>query len=136
MRFISFDCNLNETQEETRKESIELFNNSKHSIKIIAGNLNNPFYRNREVRNALKAAAERGVSVEIAGTNTLKIPKVKVWTLKEPAKRHMMSIDGKHTRIEQKHPPGAKMTPAIICKNASFLARDIDSKFNDLVAHK
>lgn len=147
MRLISFDCNLNQTQEDTRKESIELFNKSKRSIRIIAGNLDNPFYTNAEVRTALADAAKRGVCVEIAGflpkatggkatIKPLKIPEVKVWTLRQPAIRHMMSIDGKHARIEQKHRPGAKMTPAIICKNASFLAQDIDSQFERLVESK
>lgn len=147
MRFLSFDFKLNETPEDTKRECTRLFDKAEHSIKIIGGNLNNPFYKDTEVRTALSSAAKRGVTVEIVGSSPeatrgqapikpLKIPKVKVVTLKQPAIRHMMSIDGKHARIEKKHAVGSAVTPAVICKNASFIARDIDSYFDSLVASK
>ena len=60
------------------------------------------------------------------------IPGIKIWTLKQTPARHMLSVDGRHVRIERRHIEGAKETPALICRNASLLARDLDSKFEAL----
>lgn len=141
MRFLSLDCVANREEENTKNESVRLFNNAKHSIKIIAGNPNSDFYRDEKVVSALKNAVERGVGVEIAyhqmgkGKSILikgAIPGLRVMSLKKVPLRHMTSIDSKHVRIERTHPVGAKKTPAIICKNAPLLARDVDSVFTAL----
>ncbi len=143
MRFLSLDCIANRAGEQTRKESVALFNKAKHSIKIIAGDLDADFYRDGEVVDSFKNAIGRGVDVEIAyhpavghgkRSNKIerKVPGLKIWSLKEPPLRHMTSIDTKHVRIEKRHSINVKSTPAIICKNASILARDVDAVFTAL----
>lgn len=147
MRFISFDCIANREEEHTRRESILLFNKAKDHIKIIAGDPNNDFYNDERVVNALKGAINKGVDVQVAyfpiakkhekpGSATFQIPKIRVWTLKTAPQRHMSVIDGKHVRIERRHPLAVRQTPAIICKNAPLLARDVESIFTTLIETK
>ncbi len=141
MRFLSLDCVANQEIESTRKESIVLFNKARHNIRIIAGDLNNDFYQDRKVIVSLKKAVGRGVDVIIAyhpvgRTSTIgikrEIPNMKVVATSRVPYRHMVSVDGKHVRIEKRHPVGVKKTPAIICKNAPILARDVEIAFNAL----
>lgn len=147
MRFLTFDCSANREEEDTKKESAVLFKKAKNSINIVAGNVNSAFYNDSLIVDAIQSAVERGVNVRIAydphalqsrrvKSAVLKIPKVEVWKLKESPDRHIMIVDGKHVRIEQKHPNGAIRTPAIICRNAGLLARDKDLEFESLVKTK
>ena len=141
MRFISLDCVANQEIESTKKESIALFNKAKHNIKIIAGDPNNDFYQDSKVIASLRKAVGRGVDVVIAyhpvgriSTIGIKreIPNMKAVATSEVPYRHMVSVDGKHVRIEKRHPVGVRKTPAIVCKNAPILARDVETVFNAL----
>lgn len=146
MRFpISFSYGIkkNGEPEEAKDECSALFRKAKKSIKIIAGDLNNAFYEDSRIIAALKdATKKKKILVEIAyypGAQTAEkpviltsVPQIKFYRLSKPTSRHMMSIDGKHGRIEEGHIAGVKRTPAIICLNAPTLAADIDSKFAEL----
>ncbi len=141
MKFFSLGCSANSDSGDTRTESIGIFDEAKKTIKIIAGDIDAGFYRDKAVISSLKKAADRGVVVEIA-TDKEKVTKkepifaiknVKVWKLKEAVGRHKMSIDGKIARIEQRHIKGSTMTPALICRDASVLAQELDGQFDRLV---
>jgi hypothetical protein len=145
MRFLSFDCIANQEAEHTRRESIKLLKKARMSVKIVAGNLSADFYSNPQVLKALSSARTKGASIEIAHYPTMgvdvdktinllqeHVPGIKIWTLQKVPARHMLSIDGKHVRIERRHVQGAQETPALICRNASLLAKELDNKFEAL----
>lgn len=141
MKYFSLGCSANSNPDDTRDECVEIFGKAKKTIKIIAGDIDAGFYRDEVVINSLKKAAGKGVVVEIA-TDTEKVTRkepifgiknVKVWKIGEPVERHKMSIDGKIARIEQSHLKGSTMTPAIICKDVSILAQEMDANFDRLV---
>lgn len=140
MKYFSLGCSANSDAADTRKQCVGIFNKARKSIKIIAGDIDAGFYKDNAVIESLKKAADRGVVVEIA-TDKEKVTKkesifgiknVKVWKIGEPVVRHKMSIDGKITRIEQRHQKGSAMTPAIICRDVSILAQEMDRDFDRL----
>jgi len=145
VKFLSFNCISNQTEEKTKQESIKLFRGANNSIKILAGNINSPFYSDENVVDSLSDAAKRGVKVELAffpiagqGTKSkiTKIQTLKLERLKNRPIRHVTIVDGKHLRIEAKHRDGSKTTPAIICKDDPPLASEWESAFESLVAAK
>lgn len=143
MKLLSFGCAVNQDAETTRVESVKLFKEAKKSIRIVAGDITSDFYNDKRIVNALKTVVRQGVSVEIAydpkrvkqdleKSEVYKIPEVKIWKLVDEPRRHTVSVDGKHARVERRHAEGAKITPALVCRDAHLLAHELDLGFESL----
>ena len=144
LSWFSLDCTANWGKESTINESISLFNKAQKSIKIVAGRLDNAFYKDEKTINTLKRAIDRGVSVDVVYYPSEKnkeykavfvnnIPNAHLTSIKQKPSRHWVSVDSKHVRIERSHPEETINTPAFICNNASILAEELDKKFEKLV---
>ena len=143
LRVFTFGCTANDDNDDTRIASVRLFNGAKKAIKIIAGDITSEFYNDDLIISAFQNAINRGVSVEIAydphrvkgevsESAISKLSKVKIWKLEKVPDRHMVIIDGKHVRVEQPHDANAVKTPALVCRGAKLLAKDLDLEFASL----
>lgn len=144
LSFLSVDCDTNLNSEETIKKSVSLFDKASININIVAGRLDNEFYRDARTIKALKSATSRGVSIKIVfspDTNSITLreqfaeqfPDISVTPASKVLLHHWTTVDGKHLRIERTHPDDARITPAFICKNASILTKEWDREFATLV---
>lgn len=139
---LSLGIRANRAPEDTIKECTGIFSKAKKSISILGGNLGSDFYRDNEIIESLKKAAENGVTVRIAvenlnlledGAKSIRnIDNIEIWQLTNPAERHQMSIDGNIARIEKRHGAKAVMHPAIICRRVPLVAQKIDRYFDEL----
>lgn len=143
-RFSRFPWDANKHSEDTKQKSAAFFDEASENIRIIAGSLNADFYSDKRIVASLENAVKRGVRVCIAYCPALnpegaqvgkavQIKGVNSFPLEFPPRRHMMSIDNVHVRIEKRHGSCATSTPAIFLWNAPSRARDINAHFDALV---
>jgi len=141
----SLNCTANMTSEQTKKESIKLFEKANKSIDIVAGNVNSGFYSDPDIIKVLtKIALKDNMSIRVlydpersSAIDASKIAGIKNINLVKSSKkplRHVTIVDGKHVRIEQKHENDNSMTPAFICYDSSKLAGELVNKFNKEIA--
>jgi len=126
-RLFSFGLDVSKSQESSIEACLELFNQAENSIIIVSGELNDEFYGDKRTCNALRDAAERGVTLKIACgpqvsskmlTATRKLEKkysnVKFYPLSERPEPHFMVIDGKTIRAQLGHVAGTQEHRAVI----------------------
>lgn len=125
--------------------SKELFNQAKHSIKIVAGELDAQFYEHPEIIKELEKAIERGVKVEVItgpslDLKTVQIPKwaeqgkLHLYKLRERPELHFIVVDGEHARLEEFHTTKQRERRAYTLKKTFFLARKLEMEFTKLKA--
>lgn len=122
------------------KTCAEVIGKAKESINIILPLANVDFPQNDAIISAIKKAVKKGVSVKVAYHSSLEMEKigilgisgVKSFKIKEPQKRLLLSIDGKHA-LTQRTPIDTGHDVGIISCNANKLADEINVRFNELV---
>lgn len=143
-----FDCMSNSKKESTIKESADLFGKANKSITMVAGDPCSSFYTDKRIVNCIENRIKERENIRVTLAyypdkdsiehvcGIMAIPKVKIVKLKYKPSRHFAIVDGKHVRLEERHLPGAENTPAIICRNVSLLARDMEEAYSTLVGAK
>lgn len=118
--------------------SESFFPSAKSNIKILAWELPPEFYNNKEVVRALEEAAERGVEIEILHGQKMDIPnelsrlqqegKIGLLELKKVGHVGFMTVDGKHTLVEETDLPQY----AVVRRNTIFLTGNFEREFERL----
>ena len=141
--FRMFDLSGNADPADVKHGIARLFGSAEKSIRIIGGDLSSSFYKDEELVDCVKKKLQKGVSVEIAyfpmndkgvTDGVPGLDGVKLHRLTKSPGRHLMSVDGKHVRIEKLHKPGAEFAPDLVLHNAQRLAQEIEQRFDDIIA--
>jgi hypothetical protein len=124
----------------------ELLSTAKHSIHIVAGDLDSELFENPAILDMLRTLATRKhdpVSIQILygptpDTKTHELYKmakdVGITLIRLPVRPngHFIVVDGKHTRVEEYHEQGAPERKAYMAYNTLFLADKLEGEFEDI----
>ncbi|MGB5925041.1 MAG: hypothetical protein WBH01_02980 [Dehalococcoidia bacterium] len=146
LRLFSFGLDVNKSEKSSIEGCLELFNQADSSIVIVSGELNDEFYGDLRICNALRDAAERGVTLKIACgpqvsskmlERTRKLEKkysnVKFYPLSERPEPHFMLIDGRTVRAQLGHVAGTQEHRAVVRHDSPEVAARFSDYFDYLV---
>lgn len=136
MDFLSLGCKAYNP-----KECVKIFNKAKESIKIIIPDVDIDFFWNDSIIKSLQKAVVRGVAVQIAycasydagKIGILGVSGIEIHRIEKGYERLMVSVDAKCAVVEAKPRGLRKIEVGIISSDASLLAHEIDTLFDEAI---
>jgi hypothetical protein len=144
-KFLTFGLSCNNNAESGKQDAIRLIKNAKKSIMVLSGELNEGFYCNSAVQEAIEVALHKNVRIQLAFGPVISDkcfaqlkgmvsdhPNLTLYQLPKRPVRHYMVID-QAVRLQRVHPPGTQEHRAIIKENSPFVVAAFEDAFTDLI---
>jgi hypothetical protein len=142
----SFGVRFNRVTKHGRLVIVKFTHKAQRSIHILSGELNQDFYSDGDMKDALLDAATRNLDIQIAfGPLVHKesieefknlfggYSNVKLYRLATRPERHYMIFDGDTIRLQHTHPPHSEEPRAIILEKTPSVANTFEYFFHELV---